>query len=233
MLRNFLLCAAAASLCSCSSVTVSDISPLSEQAPGYTPVKIFVQPFGFQEGTVRVDRSGEELEKFERDLQAGMSKNLVERLRKYVTKAEELPAINGVPRGNYWLVTGQFTRVNQGSRFLRSAFGFGAGGTKMDTTVTVADLSEGTVRPFVMLRTTGGSNAMPGAIMGVITWPMILSGGQGLVAGVDGDGRRTSREIVAGLVSYMRDHDLTVAKDAPNPKRKGKPSWWPEKKAAN
>lgn len=233
LLRYACLGLLAASLCSCASVTVSDISPLSEQPPAHPPVKIFVQPFEFQEDMLRVDRTGEKLDEFKRDLQTEMSKNLVERLRKYIAKAEPLPASAGIPHGNYWLVTGEFTRVNQGSRALRSTVGFGSGGTKMDVTVTVADLTGGEVRPFAMLRTTGGSNAMPGAIMGVISWPMTLSGGEGLIAGVTGDCRRTSREITAGLAAYMREHQLTVAEDAPNPKTKGKPSWWPQKKPAN
>jgi hypothetical protein len=100
----------------------------------------------------------------------------------------------------------------------------------METSVTVSDLSGGADRPFLQIETTGGSNAMPGAIMGVIYWPMILNGGEGLVAGVTGDCRRTSREIAAALAAFMKDHGMPVNKAAPKPKSKGTPSWWPQKK---
>ncbi|MFZ4681283.1 MAG: DUF4410 domain-containing protein [Terrimicrobiaceae bacterium] len=226
----------AASLCaglsSCASVTVQNAIPLSQPPPAAKPQKIFVQPFTFDEGTVRVNREGQELTDFKTGLQREMAKNLVERLRKYVANAEVLPANAGVPRGDYWLLTGKFTRVNQGSRFLRSAVGFGSGGTKMDTTVTVSELSGEAPRPLVMIQTTGGSNAMPGAIMGVISWPMIMNGGEGIISGVTGDCRRTSREITAAVAQYCRENSLFVAGDAPKPKPKGLPSWWPEKKGA-
>ena len=42
----------------------------------------------------------------------------------------------------------------------------------MDVTATVSDLSGPTPKRFLMIQTTGGTNAMPGAIMGVIVWPL-------------------------------------------------------------
>jgi hypothetical protein len=228
--RLFLIVGLAVGLCSCASVTVVNEVPLSEPAPGRLPMTILVQPFEFDEGNIRVDREGQELTDFKRSLQQDMTKNLAERLRKYVAPAQGLPTEAGIPHGDYWLVTGRFTRVNQGSRFLRSAFGFGSGGTKMDVTVKVAALSEEAIRPFLLIQTSGGSNAMPGAILGVINWTMILNGGEGLIAGVTGDTRRSSREIVAGLCDYLKQNGVPVAKDAPKPKIKGKPNWWPEKK---
>ncbi len=233
MVKSLFSAALCAGLCSCASVTVQNVIPLSQPPPAAKPQKIFVQPFDFDEGTVRVNREGQELTDFKTALQQEMAENLVERLRKYVANAEALPATAGVPLGDYWLVTGKFTRVNQGSRFLRSAFGFGSGGTKMELTVTLSDLSAETPRPLVMIQTTGGSNAMPGAIMGVISWPMILNGGEGIMSGVTGDCRRSSREITAAVAEYCRKNNLFVAGDAPKPKPKGRPSWWPERKGAS
>lgn len=221
----------AAVLTSCASVSVTNEVPLSEPAPDRLPQRIFVQPFEFEEGNVRVDREGQKLTEFKQGMQEAMSRDLVERLGKYIAPAEPLPALAGVPHGDYWLVTGRFTRMNQGSRLLRSTIGFGSGGTKTDTSVTVSTLADGEIRPLLLIQTTGGSNAMPGAIMGVIYWPMILNGGQGLAAGLTGDTRRTSREITGALADYLRAHGVSVSKDAPKPKRKGRPSWWPEKKS--
>lgn len=226
MIRRLLMCACvAAGFSSCASVSVVDVVPLSQSAPRQGPQKTLVRPFEFEPGNIRVDREGAKLEEFQRDLQDDMSKNLVERLRKYVGPTEALPVSAGMPNGDFLLVTGEFTRIEQGSRFLRSAVGFGSGGTKMDVTVTVSELSGGVARPLVMIRTSGGSNAMPGAIMGIISWPMILSGGEGIIAGVTGDCRRTSREIVAAVCDYLKKSGVQVAGNAPAPKEKGKVSW--------
>ena len=54
------------------------------------------------------------------------------------------------PRGNFWLIVSRFDRMYQGSRMLRSVIGFGAGGTKLEMTVMVYDLSRRPPRPFLL-----------------------------------------------------------------------------------
>jgi len=216
-------------LCSCASVSVREIIPLTE-APGQAPQTIFVQTFEVEDDMVRVGRQGKELEDFKRSMQQEMTTNLLERIRKYVAPAQAVSAETEAPRGNYWLLTGRFTRVNQGSRLLRGTLGFGSGGTKMDVTATVFDLSGRAPKRFLMIQTTGGTNAMPGAVMGIITWPMAVSGAPGLISGLSGDCRRTSREITSALAAYMKKHNLQVAKGIPRPKRKGSLPWLPQKK---
>ena len=208
-------------LCSCASVSVTNVITLENQPPTRLPRGIFVRPFEFEEGTVRVDRSGQKLDAFETQLQDKLTGELVARFRKFLAPADGLPGQAAVPPGDFWVVTGKFTRINQGSRALRSTLGFGAGGTKLDVTATVVDYSSGEPKPFVLIQTTGGSNAMPGAIMGVIAWPMILSGGEGLVAGVTADARRTSQEISAALADYLKRRGVAVSEKAPKPKMKG------------
>jgi hypothetical protein len=61
-----------------------------------------------------------------------------------------------------WLVTGDITRINEGSRILRMAIGLGAGGTKLETRVRVINLPASNP-PFLSFHTTGGSGAEPGA----------------------------------------------------------------------
>ena len=217
-------------LCSCASVSVTNVITLENQPPVHTPPVIYIRPFEFEEGMVRVDREGQKLDEFQKTMQDEMTANLATRLRKYIAPAEGLPAGAVVPPGSNWVITGRFTRINQGSRALRSTVGFGSGGTKMETSVTVSDHSSGEAKPFVLIQTTGGSNAMPGAIMGIIAWPMILNGGQGLVAGVSTDATRTSREISAALAQYLQKQGIQVATDAPKPKIKGQlpPSLQPQ-----
>lgn len=209
-------------LCSCASVSVTNVITLENQPPTRLPRGIYVRPFAFEEGTIRVDRSGHRLDEFEIQLQDKLTAELVARFRKFLAPADGLPSRASVPAGDFWVIEGKFTRINQGSRALRSTLGFGAGGTKLDVTATVVDYSSGEPKPFVLIQTTGGSNAMPGAIMGVIAWPMILSGGEGLVAGVTADARRTSQEIAAALADYLKRQGIAVSDRAPQPKMKGK-----------
>ncbi len=221
LLRALLAASLAAGLCSCASVSVTNVISLENQPPTQIPRGIFVRPFEFEEGTVRVDREGQRLSDFEKELQDKLTAELVARFRKFLAPADGLPANADVPAGDYWVVTGKFTRINQGSRALRSTLGFGAGGTKLDVSATVANHTTGEAKPFVLIQTTGGSNAMPGAIMGVIAWPMILNGGEGLMAGVTADARRTSQEISAALAQYLKQRGVEVSDKAPKPKVKG------------
>jgi hypothetical protein len=216
-------------LCSCASVSVREVIPLSE-APPSTPQTIFVQTFEFEDDMVRVGRQGAELEQFKYAMQQEMTSNLLERIRKYIAPAQAVSSAAEVPRGNAWLISGRFTRVNQGSRFLRGALGFGSGGTKMDVTATVSDLSGKAPKRFLMIQTSGGSNAMPGAIVGVFSWPASITGAQGLIAGLSSDCRRTSRELTSALAQYMKKHGLQVADDTPRPKPRGSLPWWPQRK---
>jgi hypothetical protein len=76
---------------------------------------------------------------------------------------------------NAWLIRGEFTKVNQGSRLLRGAIGFGAGGTKVETNIYVYDLNQNSNTPFLTFSTTGGSNAEPGAVTGAATDPVVAA----------------------------------------------------------
>ena len=71
---------------------------------------------------------------------------------------------DGSLKKHVWFVRGEFKTVCQGSRLLRSAIGFGAGGTKIETHVEVYDLASNSATPFLTFSTTGGSGAEPGAI---------------------------------------------------------------------
>ena len=215
-------------LCSCASVSVREVVPLTE-APIPAPQTIFVQTFEFEDDMVRVGREGAELEEFKYTMQQEMTSNLLERIRKYVAPAQAVSSAAEVPPGNSWLISGRFTRLNQGSRFLRGALGFGSGGTKMEVTATVSDFSGKVPRPFLIIQTSGGSNAMPGAIVGVFAWPASFTGAHGLVAGLSSDCRRTSRELTSALAQYMKKHGLQVADDTPKPKPKGGLPWLPQR----
>jgi hypothetical protein len=220
------------SLCSCASVSVKTMERLTKDGPTKTPEKIFVRPFTFHEPAVRVDRSGERLDQFKYDMQERFTRNLVKRLPKYIAPAEAIAATAPLPRGNYWLIEGRFDRINQGSRLLRSVVGYGFGGTKLDTSVLVIDLSGKKPKPFLLIETTGGSGAAPGAIgsaayfmSGVSALGAAANLLEGTRSGVTFDTVRTTREVAATVGYYTRE-EQGLPQPAP-PKRLGQISYWP------
>jgi hypothetical protein len=193
-------------LVSCASVSVQKDT---EQATPQMPQKIYVALFDTAGGNFKVDRDGVDLVDFKSHLQAMMQTGSVTDLTHRLVSAVPTNTTQGLPRENAWLVRGEFTKVNQGSRLLRGVIGFGAGGTKLETRVSVYDLNENTNTPFLTFTTTGGSNAEPGAITAAGGDPVelaiqVAAGGAGGVAhGVTEDTARTAREITAELSDYM------------------------------
>ncbi len=221
--------AAALVLASCASVSVKETHRMHPEGPTKRPLKVFVAPFTFTENRIRVDREGAELEAFKFDLRERMTRQLIQRLPKHVAPGEAVAATAPLPRGSYWLITGNFDRVYQGSRFLRSVVGFGAGGTKMDSTVTVWDLSGSKKKPFLRIQTTGGSNVSPG-VGGVVTFfvsgPMALTSlfnvVDGVRSGVTFDTIRTSREVNAAMSEFLFQQGIISEQEAVGPKRLGR-----------
>jgi hypothetical protein len=203
---RFLFLVVAATLTGCASISVK---PGTDEVTKKPPQKVYVEPFDAATGDFKVDRDGAELAVFKSDLQkmmaTGISYDLTKRL---------IPAANAEPKAHYkaanvWVIRGQFVRVEQGSRLLRGAIGFGLGATKLVCDVQVYDLTNGPSLPFLTFTTTGGSNAEPGAITAIATDPLTIAieavtGGAGNVAhGLTEDSARTAREITAELSNYM------------------------------
>jgi hypothetical protein len=123
------------SILGCASISLEPQREDATRRPRRKPQVLIVKDFSFpRQAAVRADRSGEELMAFEQKLQISFREQLVRALGRYgipVTVAvtsQELQKLR--KRQSAWLIIGQFTRVNQGSRALRIALGLGAGGTK-------------------------------------------------------------------------------------------------------
>jgi hypothetical protein len=193
----------------CASISVQ---PHSETSHARKPARIYVAGFSTRDGEFNVDREKVELRDFKTNLQALLQMAMVTDLSKRLIPADDAPSSGNLLGQHAWLVRGEFTRVNQGSRALRGVIGFGAGGTKLETKVSVYDLDASDEKPFLTFSTTGGSNAEPGALTGIWTDPvtavvgMGLSGVGGIAHGVTEDTRRTAREITAVLSDYMFRH---------------------------
>lgn len=193
-------------LTGCASISVQ---PGSNVATERAPRKIYVETFDTTKGDFRVDREGGELDEFKSDLQIMMSTGISYDLTKRLIPATAIDGHPRFPRQDAWVIEGEFVRVNQGSRLLRGAVGFGLGGTKLVCRVDVYNLSDAQPGPFLSFTTTGGSNAEPGAITAFATDPLtiaieVVAGGAGNVAhGLTEDSARTAREITATLSDYM------------------------------
>lgn len=86
-----------------------------------------------------------------------MAETLVSDLRTKGLPAQRLPA--GHLPSDGWLISGQFSEVDEGNRLRRSALGFGQGASKMAVQAGISDLSSPQpTRPFV----TFGADKQPG-----------------------------------------------------------------------
>ncbi len=115
-------------LTGCASISVQPgESASTEQAPQ----KVYVENFDTTQGDFRVDRDGAELAEFKTGLQAMMSRGISYDLTKRLIPATWVVDHSRFPHQAAWLIEGEFVRVEQGSRLLRGAIGFGLGGTKL------------------------------------------------------------------------------------------------------
>jgi hypothetical protein len=160
-------------------------------------------------------------------LQTRLATAIAVRANKRLLPAQTVPDNNQIPTGPAWLVTGRFLTVNQGSRILRTVFGLGAGGTKLETVVTVLDLSKSPSRQVLKFVTTEGTNSQPGAVFGLIVpnyWLIALDSAGKSAPGLSMDVIRTSREIVAVLSEYMAKEGFLSPEKMSRSKKLGQ---WP------
>ncbi len=180
--------------------------------------------FGYADeaGRVRVDREGPELRAFKRDLAVRMRGFLAKDLGRFGIPVEQTVDGKVPPGAPGWLVTGQFTRINQGSRALRIVVGLGAGGTKMQTRVRVVSTSTG--RPVCSFRTTGGSNADSGIITSYGPLTVATAGGALInivgssAHGVTEDAKRTAKMIADYISQQLAERGAIPPGKAREPK---------------
>lgn len=195
--------------------------------PKKLPEKIYVRDFTAPAESFRVDRNQKDLAAFIKAEQKALTQALVAQLSKHLAPSEALPADKPAPKGNYWLITGVYDRVHQGSRLLRIGVGFGAGGTKMETRALVSDLSGKKPTPILSMLTTGGSGMSPGAWAaftpaGAFFIPgAVANAGGASLGGLSVDRARTAREITATLSEYCFKNGLITERRTRRPKKLG------------
>ncbi len=211
---------------SCASISVEEGTSRATQK---MPDIIYVADFGTAHADFEVDRSGQELAKFKKNLQLMLKTAMAADLTDKLVPAAAVGKGQQSGLKNAWLVRGEFTRVEQGSRLLRSVIGFGAGGTKVETKVEVYDLAHGDGTPFLTFSTTGGSGAEPGALAGGLTTDplqLAIGGVSGAAHGLSEDTARTAREITAEFSDYMYHRGWISEDQWIKPKHQGNTDTW-------
>ena len=107
-------------LASCASVSVEKTAG---QATPQMPLKIYVADFDVANGNFKVDREGAELVAFKQNLRAMMQTASVTDLSRRLVPAVPATKEQGFQPENAWLIRGEFTKVNQGSRLPRGTIG--------------------------------------------------------------------------------------------------------------
>jgi Domain of unknown function (DUF4410) len=202
-------------LVGCASVGVRN----PEQATGNPklPKQIFVADFDTSKGVFRVNRSGDELTTLQEKTANVLADYLVSDLSKSVIPATRQNGSRRT-RADAWLITGEFVRVNEGSRALRGLIGLGAGGTKMETLVRVYDLSHLSKEPVLQFETSGGSNAEPGAVLGGMFGALPNALRNAGARGVTDDTARTAREITTMVADYYAKNGGQLSGSGMKPK---------------
>ena len=202
-------------LSSCASVSVKHGEVNQQLAPKQKPKRIYVVPLSVEKTKVKESFARKPKNTLKFEAQNLLTDNLVEDLSKTIAPASVLKP-GQTPSGNSWVVSGDITRVAEGSRFLRMGLGLGLGGTKLETQVHV---SKGTQQPFLTFSTTGGSNSMPGGATNPIPFSGVPTALLHANEGVTDDTDRTARQITAGIAHYMVERGWMAPEKAPEIKR--------------
>ncbi|MDR3404075.1 MAG: DUF4410 domain-containing protein [Chthoniobacter sp.] len=188
-------------LSSCASVSVKGEQRTAGK-PVRKPAKIYVADFDTTKGVYKIaGAENKDPEAFKKKIAGLLTGYVVKSVNDHVAPAQQAASTHGLPRSG-WLVTGEFVRVCTGSRLLRAGIGLGAGGSKMETRVSIIDLA-GNSKPFMTFETTGGSNAMPGLLESSGPGSAVISMTTQSMMGVTDDAARTSRMIAGELNTYL------------------------------
>ena len=187
------------SLAGCASVGVRN--PQAATGNPKLPKQILIADFDTSKDVFRVNQTGAELGALQQKTANVLANYLVSDLSKSIMPAVRQDGVRPA-RANAWLITGEFVRVNGGSRELRGLIGLGLGGTKMETVVRVYDLSRLSKEPVLQFETSGGSNAEPGALVSGMFGALPNGLRNAGARGITDDTARTAREITAMIADY-------------------------------
>ncbi len=195
----------------CASVKVLPESNVAPSVSSVRPSRLIVGEFDFSDATLSGRARGSRAAaRIRGELPLALRKELVKALRPL--GFEIMPAVPDRldTRTAAWLISGKFTRVERGSRFLRLAIGFGSGASKVETTVRIEDLKSRSRKTVASFRTTSFSGGDPGLITSIGGSPLDAVGAAVTLATTTGNGptddtRRTARMIAAYVSELLAE----------------------------
>lgn len=210
-------------LAACSSVSVVEERENAALAPKSAPTKLLAQPFGVSKDA-HFDVVAAREESPQAKIGRLIAEGIVSRGERWMSAPGRVlePGESPPPQG--LLVEGRMLMAEQGSRALRLGIGFGAGRTRLETTVRVYNLAASTQKPWLTFKTTGGSNSEPGLLAGLVVpspvaIPVVVSalGGAAAAGGIVGkgvtqDATRTGRTITAAISEHLAARGLIKKK---------------------
>ncbi len=149
LLRVLPVAAKTATLCSCASVSVTNVITLENRPPVHLPRGIYAAGRSSSMKAMACGPRGKKLDEFQKELQdANPPENRVARFPQKPSSlrrvAQGAPSAV-VPKGDFWVVTGRFTRINQGAAGRCAArSGSAPAELKLDVSATVSKLQSGT-----------------------------------------------------------------------------------------
>jgi hypothetical protein len=219
----------------CSSVSVIEEREDAALAPTARPPAVYLRLFELPAGAEFDVSSPKEGEDPRRRVGQLIADGFFTRSDRWIAPARVLADGEKTPRTGL-LVDGRLLRTKQGSRALRLGIGFGLGRSHMDTSVRVFNLAKSADKPWLMFKTTGGSNMEPGLVVALVTAPIsapvvvlpaaasVASGAMSTASrgfkGVTQDGKRTGRAIAATIHDRLANRALVERKA--HPKRGGR-----------
>ncbi|MEO8351675.1 MAG: DUF4410 domain-containing protein [Chthoniobacteraceae bacterium] len=200
ILRGTLVALATVTFCSCASVSVREETADRGKKPTGPPKRIYVVPFEVAKTEVGEGAMRQKKGQLKFEGQQLIAKYLVEEMSKNIAPTSVVKSAQAAGKDG-WVITGDLTRISEGSRLFRMAIGLGLGGTKMETDVAVRNAPANA--PFLTFRTSGGSNATPGAATNPIPFSAAPTAIFQSTKGVTDDAARTARMITATVADYM------------------------------
>ena len=209
-------------LTGCSSVSVLQEKENAALAPKKRPSVLYVQPFEVRRGA-EFDAAAAKPDEDPREKVAAMVvEGILSRSGELVAPGRKLAAGAKLPAEGL-LVAGKILRTRQGSRALRIGIGFGAGRTRLETSVRVFNLAASRTEPWLRFETTGGSNMEPGVVGALVPSPVSIPIAASVAAGMVGgavtagavgmkgvsqDAMRTGRVIATAVHDKLAERGL-------------------------
>ena len=199
-------------LSGCAKATVSATRPTAGNVA--RPDRVIVHDFAVTPRDVGLDRGLGP--RAAREVSAGPQSELVQNLRDHGINAARAGE-KGSPGPTTASVTGEFLRIDQGDRTLRTMVGFGLGGSELRTRIHIYQGAGRSARLVAEGETSTQSGLKPGigvmlplgAAAGTAATAAVVSGsttiaGEAFFATVEADARRTAEAVAERIGDYYR-----------------------------